>query len=368
MKNNFISMLAVALGAAALFTSCEKEQSVFSPESLPGTCTITGVVNYNEGYALVGDQLVSNHEVPASGQAIMLRIPNSAYLDPSYADPNADSQIYTDTLDAEGRYEFTIPAPANGESLTGYLEVIPFKASYAEYYQNTNQLVEYESVIYGENNRMQITIRDQFPVEQNLTATWTRPENDIQYNVPITINGTVYGPGWDINTSGSTSPTTGHTPSMDAPVGIDVLISIYIQDAYNTCIHYIATSDNTTGEYSATINLPENFFTEGYSAEYTIHTVAQVRNFTNWYQYSNLTSTNAWTSQEIELYYPSSHSTSGQIEPVNEYTPIEAGDITIYTKPITDLVYGLDRIENPGPNDPVINTPQGFAYTFEWYN
>lgn len=38
MKNSFISLLAVALGAAALFTSCEKEQSVFSPESLPGSC------------------------------------------------------------------------------------------------------------------------------------------------------------------------------------------------------------------------------------------------------------------------------------------------------------------------------------------
>lgn len=361
MKNNFISMLAVALGAAALFTSCEKEQSVFSPESLPGTCTITGVVNYNEGYALVGDQLVSNHEVPASGQVIMLSIPDSAY-----GNNSAGNQIYTDTLDAEGRYEFTIPAPANGESLTGYLEVIPFKASYANYYKNTNQLVEYESAIYGENNRMKINIRDKFPIEQNITISHPSYDDDIQYNVPITINGTVYGPGWDINTSGSTSPTTGHTPSMDAPVGIDVLISIDIQN--NTYIHYIATSDNTTGEYSATINLPENFFTQALTANYAINPIAQVRNFTNWYQYSNLTSTNAWTSQEIELYYPSSYSAIGQIEPVNEYTPIEAGDITIYTKPITDLVYGLDRIENPGPNDPVINTPQDFVHTFEWYN
>ena len=363
MKNNFISMLAVALGAAALFTSCEKEQSVFSPESLPGTCTITGVVNYNEGYALVGDQLVSDHEVPASGQVIMLKIGNDQYSGNQYS----GNQIYTDTLDAEGRYEFTIPAPANGEPLSGTLEVIPFKASYADYYPTTNQLVEYENATYN-ITFPNITIRDQFPVEQNLTATVTRPENDIQYNVPITINGTVYGPGWDINTSGSTSPTTGHTPSMDAPVGIDVLISIYIQDAYNTRIHYIATSDNTTGEYSATINLPENFFTQAFTANYDINPIAQVRNFTNWYQYSNLTSTNAWTSQEIELYYPSSYNAFGQIEPVNEYTPIEAVDITIYTKPITDLVYGLDRIENPGPNDPVINTPQGFVYTFEWYN
>ena len=197
MKNNFISMLAVALGAAALFTSCEKEQSVFSPESLPGTCTITGVVNYDEGFALVGDQLVSKHEVPASGQVIMLRIGNNQYSGIQYS----GNQIYTDTLDAEGRYEFTIPAPANGESLNATLEVIPFKASYAEYFPNEQQLVEHESVIY-KTNPQQIEIRDQFPVEQNLTATWTRPQNDVQYNVPLTINGSnVRGPGFENTTS-----------------------------------------------------------------------------------------------------------------------------------------------------------------------
>ncbi|HIR96126.1 MAG TPA: hypothetical protein IAC05_08870 [Candidatus Coprenecus stercorigallinarum] len=198
MKNNFISMLAVALGAAALFTSCEKEQSVFSPESLPGTCTITGVVNYNEGYALVGDQLVSNHEVPASGQVIMLSIPYSAYVNNN----SAGNQIYTDTLDAEGRYEFTIPAPANGEFLNGTLDVIPFKASHAEYFADAFQLVEHESVIYNTSNSAQINIRDQFPVEQNFTVGCTLPQNDVQYNVPLTINGSnVTGPGFENTTS-----------------------------------------------------------------------------------------------------------------------------------------------------------------------
>ena len=365
MKNSFISLLAVALGAAALFTSCEKEQSVFSPESLPGSCTVTGVITYNEGVALVGDQYVTDHEVPAAGQVVMLSIPNSSYA-PYYQGSNG-SQIYTDTLDAEGRYEFTIPAPAAGNSLSGKLEVIPFKAPYAEYIVNANQLVEYDSVQYTLTSDI-LNIRDQFPQEINATANCTTPDKDIEYSTPLIINGSITGPGWDVNPSSSTAPTTGHTPSNDAPVGIDVVISVQISGYNNNGlnIYYVATSDNTTGEYSATINLPEDFYTSTANATYSIQTVAEVRNFTNWYQYSNLTSTNAWASQEIELYYEAASNINNLVQDVNEYRPIKVSDIYIQTTPITDLVYGLDPIVNPGPNDPAITIGQAFVSTFGW--
>ena len=361
MKNNFISMLAVALGAAALFTSCEKEQSVFSPESLPGSCTVTGVITYNEGVALVGDQYVTNHEVPAAGQVVMLTIESYEY------GANGAAQILTDTLDAEGRYEFTLSAPIS-KDLNGSLEVIPFKAPYTEYIANVNQLVEYDSVVYT-LRPTHVTIRDQFPKEINATASRATPNKDIEYSTPLIINGSITGPGWDVNPSSSTAPTTGHTPSDDAPVGIDVVISVEINGYNNNkfTIYYVATSDNTTGEYSATINLPEDFYTStNASASYSIQTVAEVRNFTNWYQYSNLTSTDAWASQEIELYYEAAPNMNNLVQDVNEYRPIKAGIINIPTTPITDLVYGLDQIVNPGPNDPAITTPQTFAYTFGW--
>ena len=315
MKNNFISLLAVALGAAALFTSCEKEQSVFSPESLPGTCTITGVVNYNEGFALVGDQLVSDHEVPASGQVIMLRIPNSAYLDPSSSNPNADSQIYTDTLDAEGRYEFTIPAPANGESLTGYLEVIPFKASYAEYFPNEQQLVEHESVIY-KINQQPIEIRDQFPVEQNLTATWTRPQNDVQYNVPLTINGSnVRGPGFE--------NTTSNPQAAYVFISTDILIRVDLTNNNGSIstIYCTTQSDATTGEFTATVNLPEDFFTN-YSATVQAQYVSCVKDFAFWYQDNR----GEWSSTTLQLLYHSNPSLKNIPVDVNdehEYIPLE---------------------------------------------
>lgn len=317
MKNNFISMLAVALGAAALFTSCEKEQSVFSPESLPGTCTLTGVVNYNEGFALVGDQLVSKHEVPASGQVIMLRIPNSAYLDPSYPNPNADSQIYTDTLDAEGRYEFTIPAPANGESLTGYLDVIPFKASYAEYFPNAQQLVEHESVIYNTSNSAQINIRDQFPVEQNFTVGCTPPQNDVQYNVPLTINGSnVTGPGFENTTS---TPQAAYVF-----ISTDILIRVNLTHnydvSYNSTIYCTTQSDATTGEFTATVNLPEDFFTN-YSATVQAQYVSCVKDFAFWYQDNS----NEWNSTTLQLLYHSDPLIyrTVSVNDEHEYIPLE---------------------------------------------
>ena len=306
-------MLAVALGAAALFTSCEKEQSVFSPESLPGTCTISGVVNYNEGYALVGDQLVSDHEVPASGQVIMLSIPNSAY-----GNNSVGNQIYTDTLDAEGRYEFTIPAPANGEPLNnGTLEVIPFKASHAEYFADAFQLVEHESVIYNTYNSAQITIRDQFPVEQNLTVGCTLPQNDVQYNVPLTINGSnVRGPGFE--------NTTSNPQAAYVFISTDILIEVSLNSSYygtNSTIYCTTQSDATTGEFTATVNLPEDFFTN-YSATVKAKYVSCVKDFAFWYQDNS----GEWSSTTLQLLYHSNPSLKNIPVDVNdehEYIPLE---------------------------------------------
>lgn len=326
MKNNFISMLAVALGAAALFTSCEKEQSVFSPESLPGTCTITGVVNYNEGYALVGDQLVSDHEVPASGQVIMLKIGNDQYSGNQYS----GNQIYTDTLDAEGRYEFTIPAPANGESLYGYLEVIPFSASHAEYFADAFQLVEHESVIYKTLNAQQIEIRDQFPVEQNLTATWTSPENDVQYNVPLTINGSnVTGPGFENTTS---TPQAAYVF-----ISTDILIRVNLTNNYDgsySTIYCTTQSDATTGEFTATVNLPEDFFTN-YSATVQAQYVSCVKDFAFWYQDNS----NEWNSTTLQLLYRSGHlkyTPEVYVSEEHEYIPLEyRADNSVSTTVVT---------------------------------
>lgn len=325
MKNNFISMLAVALGAAALFTSCEKEQSVFSPESLPGTCIITGVVNYDEGYALVGDQLVSNHEVPASGQVIMLSIPYSAY-----GNNPAGNQIYTDTLDAEGRYEFTIPAPANGGSLNATLEVIPFKASYAEYFPNAQQLVEYESAIYEFNSSVQITIRDQFPIEENLTVSCGRPQNDVQYNVPLTINGSnVTGPGFENTTS---TPQAAYVF-----ISTDILIRVKLTNNYdgsNSTIYCTTQSDATTGEFTATVNLPEDFFTN-YSATVQAQYVSCVKDFAFWYQ-DNM---GEWNSTTLQLLYhsdPLKYTPEVYVSEEYEYIPLEyRADNSVRTTVVT---------------------------------
>lgn len=326
MKNNFISMLAVALGAAALFTSCEKEQSVFSPESLPGTCTITGVVNYNEGDVLVGDQLVSDHEVPASGQVIMLKIGNDQYSGNQYI----GNQIYTDTLDAEGRYEFTIPAPANGESLTGHLEVIPFYASHAEYFANAFQLVEHESVIYNTSNSAQITIRDQFPVEQNFTVGCTPPQNDVQYNVPLTINGSnVTGPGFE--------NTTSVPQAAWVFISTDILIQVSLNNTYNgttSTIYCTTQSDATTGEFTATVNLPEDFFTN-YSATVEAKYVSCVKDFAFWYQDNR----GEWSSTTLQLLYHSDYlkyNYAVSVSEEHEYIPLEyRADYNVRTTVVT---------------------------------
>lgn len=350
MKNSFISLLAVALGAAALFTSCEKEQSVFSPESLPGSCTVTGVITYDEGYAaLEQGGIISSHKIPAVGQVAMLAISNSSYT--IYGSQNQGNQIYLDTLDAEGRYEFTIPAPANGETLTGEITVIPFKASHG-IYQN-NQLVILDSVLY-EATPSSVTIRDLFPEEINITAYTSTTDDAVEYSVPVTINGSnVTAPGFD--------NTTSHNANTNTFFDANILITVGITDnnnpSNNSTILYNTQASAATGEYTATIYLPKDFFTSNnYSATIKAESVKEVRDFVFWYQDASATT---WNNATIDLLYK--QTTIGNItvnpsyNPEYEYLPIEfTATYAIQTTPVSP------------DSDLIINQNSAAASAFGW--
>lgn len=348
MKNSFISLLAVALGAAALFTSCEKEQSVFSPESLPGSCTVTGVITYDEGYAaLEQGGIISSHKIPAVGQVAMLAINNN-----SYGGQNQGKQIYLDTLDAEGRYEFTIPAPANGKTLTGEITVIPFKASHG-IYQN-NQLVILDSVLYENTAASNVTIQDQFPKEINITATASTADDAVEYSVPVTINGSnVTAPGFDNTTSHNANTNT----FFDANILITVGITDYNNPSNSSTILYNTQASAATGEYTATIYLPKDFFTSNnYSATITAESVKEVRDFVFWYQDASATT---WNNATIDLLYKQTTIGSTTVNPSNnpeyEYLPIEfTATYAIQTTPVSP------------DSDLIINQNSAAASAFGW--
>ena len=95
MKN--LCLTAATIAAAALLFSCEQqEQSVFNPESLPGTAVITGTVTYDEGSANFEyneDGVIAEHIIPAAGQIAVLTIPYSEY------NPSSEgNQVFTDTI------------------------------------------------------------------------------------------------------------------------------------------------------------------------------------------------------------------------------------------------------------------------------
>lgn len=351
MKNSFISLLAVALGAAALFTSCEKEQSVFSPESLPGSCTVTGVITYDEGYAaLEQGGIISSHKIPAVGQVAMLAINNSSYT--PYGGQNQGKQIYLDTLDAEGRYEFTIPAPANGETLTGEITVIPFKASHG-IYQN-NQLVILDSVLYENTAASNVTIQDQFPKEINITAYASTADDAVEYSVPVTINGSnVTAPGFDNTTSHNANTNT----FFDANILITVGITDYNNPSNSSTILYNTQASAATGEYTATIYLPKDFFTSNnYFATITAKSVKEVRDFVFWYQDASATT---WNNATIDLLYKQTTIGSTTVNPSNnpeyEYLPIEfTATYAIQTTPVSP------------DSDLIINQNSAAASAFGW--
>lgn len=297
MKN--LCLTAATIAAAALLFSCEQqEQSVFNPESLPGTAVITGTVTYDEGSATFEyneDGVIAEHIIPAAGQIAVLTIPYSEY------NPSSEgNQVFTDTIGADGTYEFVVPVGST--ELQGTVNVIPFRA--AKNFFINKQLAVVENALYEAYDE-DVVLRDQFTQTVDITAHSTiRPE--VEWNFDKTLTCHFEGPGFN-----SVNNSTGFTyePTYETPVdGIIFDIVVTFTDSYGetTVVRY-PNLETYGGEFEQTLTFPDDAFSTGAytTREYYVEiTTPMLRNIEYYYQvlYAGNTAPQ-WMSEDVTVVY-----------------------------------------------------------------
>ena len=289
MKN--LCLTAATIAAAALLFSCEQqEQSVFNPESLPGTAVITGTVTYDEGSATFEyneDGVVAEHIIPAAGQIAVLTIPYSEY------NPSSEgNQVFTDTIGADGTYEFVVPVGST--ELQGTVNVIPFRA--AKNFFINKQLAVVENALYEAYDE-DVVLRDQFTQTVDITAHSTiRPE--VEWNLNRTLTCHFEGPGFN-----SVNNSTGFT--VDGVI-FDIVVTFTDSYGETTVVRY-PNLETYGGEFEQTLTFPDDAFSTGAytTKEYYVEiTTPMMRDIDYYYQvlYAGNT-TPQWMSEDVTVVY-----------------------------------------------------------------
>jgi hypothetical protein len=142
-----------ALFVVSVMVACDKKQSELTMDSITGSATITGTVEYDEGtYRNANGNIVSEHKIPATGQKVIATIANSNY-------GNADGHTtFTAVVDSLGNYKLTVPVAASQE-VDVQISVAPFKASNSTLNEN-NEIQSDSSVVYTLAVPEFVTVKD----------------------------------------------------------------------------------------------------------------------------------------------------------------------------------------------------------------
>lgn len=248
MKMKFTSIIvAIAAGVLGLLSSCTKDQSSYTMDSLQGTTTITGVVKYDPGYQETesGASILGGTYIPASNVTVNVSVPYS-----SIGITGEGSKSYTVTTDANGQYTLQLPMSLGDDQLANIsVTAESFYATYNLYMKGAQEtsftVVELENTLFNA-----VTDRDVTATRNNVNKVDdilcdAEYDEEEEYQGVTTINGTVmYSPGYRLNQG---------IPQLKddvAAVGANVSASVKVADQ---TIRY-STIANASGQY--TLQLP----------------------------------------------------------------------------------------------------------------
>lgn len=245
MKMKFTSIIvAIAAGVLGLLSSCTKDQSSYTMDSLQGTTTITGVVKYDPGYQETesGASILGGTYIPASNVTVNVSVPYS-----SLGIEGSGSKSYTVTTDANGQYTLQLPMSLGDDQLADIsVTAESFYATYNLYMKGSQEtsftVVELENTLFNAAAVPPVTaIRNNVNKVDDILCDAEYDEEE-EYQGVTTINGTVmYSPGYWLDRYGD--------PQFKedvAAVGANVSVSVKVADQtvkYSTIV-------GTNGKYS----------------------------------------------------------------------------------------------------------------------
>lgn len=315
MKMKFTSIIvAIAAGVLGLLSSCTKDQSSYTMDSLQGTTTITGVVKYDPGYQETesGASILGGTYIPASNVTVNVSVPYS-----SIGITGEGSKSYTVTTDANGQYTLQLPMSLGDNQLADIsVTAESFYATYNLYMKGSQEtsftVVELENTLFNA-----VTDRDVTAIRNNVNKVDdilcdAEYDEEEEYQGVATINGTVlYSPGWWLDDNNDP-----HKEKDVAAIGARVSVVVPIADqkevTYSTLV-------NASGEYS--LEVPMNISSQMSTMTVSVASyIAQYTSYERVYDYEEGKYVNVLNEDPYHVY---------SCEPVPDVIVVRDGETTL---------------------------------------
>lgn len=363
---------------AAVMTSCQKEQSELTLESLPDKAVITGTVKYEVGdyQAETDGAIISNYQLPVSGQTVMVTIPTADYTDET--DGNHGNQYFEAVTDDNGNYRIEIPISTN--TLTASIKVVPFYA--VKTLMRNNAIVEIPNALYnttkvGDNttSTSQITLNQRDIMVVNLVAT-SASELPVAFDQKVKVNGEVTVEAWIKNEDAGSKDSDAYigVPGYhnstnypgeglaDYPVTVTAKI---VNNKDNKTLYEISVTATTDrdGKYTANMTLPTNCYDNGITTTFSAKVDASLGTFEHWYAIEDTRHVGEynWENIDVDVVYNESTSVSTTLTSKHELgIAVKIPTFNVTTAPADEeaeipgvnvLVDGNDDIKMDDPFD-----------------
>ena len=324
--------------AALMLVGCAKEQSEFTAKDLKNDAlpqgTVVGTVKYDAGaYKDASGNIFEEHFIPAAGQQVKIEVSNGSYVTGSQGD-----QTYLAEIGEDGKFSYSLPLGLNATNVK--VSVIPFYAE--KKVLVAGEIKTIPDALYNNGvgpTTKSLTNKDVKTYDFNVTSDATIEETRSQ---KVTVSGRVLLQQWIKDPDDATKFIIDNK-ATEKKWNLTCDVNTF-DDAGNIDEKYTKTGiqTNTEGEFSFTVNLPDNWMDMTYLPTLEVKTKAELDNeFTGRYWDDDK---KEYKSQTCQVLYPVV-STLYFITLNNEIVPAKVGDIII--EPELQEKAGIKGIDNP---------------------
>lgn len=308
--------------AALMLVGCSKEQSEFSSKDLKNEAlpqgTVVGTVKYDAGaYKDANGVIFEEHFIPAAGQQVKIEVSNSAYVSGS-----TGNQTLLADIDKDGKFSFTLPLGLAATNVK--VSVVPFYAE--KKVLSAGKIVSIPDALYNIGVgpiQQSLTNKDIKTYDFNVTSDATISEGLSQ---TVTVNGRVLVQQWVKDPNDATNYIVDYK-AIEKKWDLTCEVTTLDNNGYSY-MSYTKTGikTNNEGEYSFTVNLPDNWMDMYNKPQLKVSTKAELDDsFTGRYYDHDK---GEWKSQTCIVLYPAEQN-SITITKNNEVVPVELGDMYI---------------------------------------
>lgn len=308
--------------AALMLVGCEKEQSEFTAKDLKNDAlpqgTVVGTVKYDAGaYMDANGVIFEENFIAAAGQKVKIEVSNNDYVGGS-----AGNQTYIAEIGEDGKFSYNLPLGLNPTNVT--VSVIPFYAE--KKVVLSGKIVSISDALYnvGVTQAAQaLTNKDIKTYDFNVTSNATLNETRSQ---KVTVTGRVLVLQWVKDPDDANNYIVDYA-ALEKKWNLSCEVTTYDDNSDPDEIYTkTGIQTNTEGEFSFTINLPDNWMSATKKPDLRVYTKAELDNeFTGRY-YDN--EKNKWFTQDCKVLYSSVEDTKA-VTLDNEIVPVKFGDMTI---------------------------------------